>query len=215
MGVLDGMDGFISDSCASVIDDVLQAPRLLLVDSGAFLHTCPRDAFPGVVLEPLASQPSAVVADGRALPMHGSKLVNFVTAHGEKIAIRFFVSDVSRSILSVGQLKRDGFAADFVASPTMQVGGHAVPLFERNNLFYLPVRLAGERWTDDVEREFRRTAAPVMPYVNAITRATNSWHFYEYCCDENSVLSTWCRKHNIAATRLGLPEHDMGEMKNV
>eukprot|EP00972_Heterocapsa_arctica_P059011 8698839-Heterocapsa_arctica.AAC.1 len=66
MGVLDG--NFVSDVNWASITDVLQAPRLLLVDSGAFLHTCPREAFPDVALEPLDEEPGAVVADGRALP---------------------------------------------------------------------------------------------------------------------------------------------------
>eukprot|EP00972_Heterocapsa_arctica_P044556 6576317-Heterocapsa_arctica.AAC.1 len=91
MGVLDG--NFVSDVNWASITDVLRAPRLLLVDSGAFLHTCPREAFPDVALEPLDEEPGAVVADGRALPMYGVKRVDFLTVYGEKIQIKFYVSN--------------------------------------------------------------------------------------------------------------------------
>eukprot|EP00972_Heterocapsa_arctica_P005599 826844-Heterocapsa_arctica.AAC.1 len=58
-------------------DGELKVPRLLLVDSGAFIHTCPRAEFPGSVLRPLGKAPRAVVADGRQLKMYGTKTVDF------------------------------------------------------------------------------------------------------------------------------------------
>eukprot|EP00972_Heterocapsa_arctica_P057216 8442191-Heterocapsa_arctica.AAC.1 len=52
-----------------------------------------------------------------------------------------------------------------------------------------------------------------MPKVDPTT--TSSWRFYEYCCADDSVLTDWCLRHNIAATRLGLPDHDMSCANNV
>eukprot|EP00972_Heterocapsa_arctica_P094083 13876793-Heterocapsa_arctica.AAC.1 len=81
---------------------------MLLIDSGAFIHTCPRTEYPGTPMPPLIKQPGAIVADGRALTLYGQKKIVFRTVDGTPLTILFYVSDVSRSIISVGQLKRDG-----------------------------------------------------------------------------------------------------------
>eukprot|EP00972_Heterocapsa_arctica_P076906 11343835-Heterocapsa_arctica.AAC.1 len=78
---------------------------MLLIDSGAFIHTCPRTEYPGTPMLPLTKQPGAIVADGRALTLYGQKKVVFRTFDRTPLTILFYVSDVSHSILSVGQLK--------------------------------------------------------------------------------------------------------------
>eukprot|EP00972_Heterocapsa_arctica_P105502 15544913-Heterocapsa_arctica.AAC.1 len=67
------------------------------------------------------------------------------------------------------------------------IGSRGISLFERNNFFYLLVRLAGEEWTDEVEQKFQHVTAGVTPKVDPTT--TSSWQFYEYCCADDSVLT--------------------------
>eukprot|EP00972_Heterocapsa_arctica_P109910 16183170-Heterocapsa_arctica.AAC.1 len=68
----------------------------------------------------------------------------------------------------------------------MRIGGRGIPLFERNDLFYIPVRLAGEQWSNDVEQQVQRAAAGVMPAVDSVVDGASSWRFYEYCCSSDS-----------------------------
>eukprot|EP00972_Heterocapsa_arctica_P009862 1450974-Heterocapsa_arctica.AAC.1 len=60
---------------------------MLLVDSGAFIHTCPRYEYPGTLLRPMRTQPGAIVADGRALKLYGEKEVEFRTFDGKSLKI--------------------------------------------------------------------------------------------------------------------------------
>eukprot|EP00972_Heterocapsa_arctica_P086637 12771465-Heterocapsa_arctica.AAC.1 len=156
MGIFDEVMGDAAP-LASVVDGELKVPRLLLIDSGAFIHTCPRGEYPGSPMEPIIDKPGAIVADGRALKLYGSKKVHFETANGTNLIVNFYVSEVSRSILSVGQLKRDGCDVDFVGCPSMRISDTVVPLYERSNLFYLPMRLRGERWSLECQRQLRST----------------------------------------------------------
>eukprot|EP00972_Heterocapsa_arctica_P008632 1264595-Heterocapsa_arctica.AAC.1 len=59
--------------------------------------------------------------------------------------INFYVSDVSRSIFSVGQLKRNDCDVDFVGCPSMHISDNVVPSYARIHFFYIPLRLRGER----------------------------------------------------------------------
>ncbi len=85
MGIFDEVwmqDEEITRPVASIYDSqgCLKMPRLLLVDSGAFVHTCPKEEFPKVPIKRGGKQvPGAVVADGRPLRFYGTKTVNFKT----------------------------------------------------------------------------------------------------------------------------------------
>eukprot|EP00972_Heterocapsa_arctica_P089972 13273129-Heterocapsa_arctica.AAC.1 len=48
----------------------------------------------------MRTQPGAIVADGMALKLYGEKELRFRTFDAQSLTIRFYVSDVSRSILS-------------------------------------------------------------------------------------------------------------------
>eukprot|EP00972_Heterocapsa_arctica_P027658 4068354-Heterocapsa_arctica.AAC.1 len=63
------MDEIMGDSAplASIVNGELRTPRLLLIDSGAFIHVCPKDSYPSNIMEPIVDKPGATVADGRAL----------------------------------------------------------------------------------------------------------------------------------------------------
>eukprot|EP00972_Heterocapsa_arctica_P084174 12401241-Heterocapsa_arctica.AAC.1 len=98
---------------------------------------------------PIVKRPGAIVADGRALPLYGTMKVNFETIDGVSLVVNFYVSDVSRSIVSVGQLKRDGYDVEFVGAPSLRIQNVVVPLYERSNLFYLPVSVKGEKFSTE------------------------------------------------------------------
>eukprot|EP00972_Heterocapsa_arctica_P110278 16236179-Heterocapsa_arctica.AAC.1 len=66
MGIFDEVMGDAAP-LASIVNGELRVPRMLLIDSGAFIHTCPRDEYPGSPMEPIYDKPGAIVADGRAL----------------------------------------------------------------------------------------------------------------------------------------------------
>eukprot|EP00972_Heterocapsa_arctica_P006656 974210-Heterocapsa_arctica.AAC.1 len=112
---------------ASVVNGEPKVPRLLLTDSGVFIHTCPRSEYPDTVMEPLDEKPSAFVADGRALKLYGVKKVCFDIANDVSLIVNFYVSDVSRSIISIGLLNRDGCDVDLVGCPSMRISDTVVP----------------------------------------------------------------------------------------
>eukprot|EP00972_Heterocapsa_arctica_P081833 12059668-Heterocapsa_arctica.AAC.1 len=87
------------------------------------------------------------LVDGRALPLYGTQKVIFQTIDGTSLTITFYVSDVSRSILSVGQLKRNGYDTDFVGRPSLRIRSTVVPLYERSNMYYLPVSVKGQKFS--------------------------------------------------------------------
>ena len=45
--------------------------------------------------------------------------------------------------------------------------------------------------------------------------ARGTWHLFEWCCEPDSLLSAWFQNHGQAATRLGLPQHDMSLRESV
>ena len=45
--------------------------------------------------------------------------------------------------------------------------------------------------------------------------ARGTWHLFEWCCEPDSLLSAWFQDHGQAATRLGLPQHDMSLRESV
>eukprot|EP00972_Heterocapsa_arctica_P032783 4826685-Heterocapsa_arctica.AAC.1 len=104
---------------------------------------------------PLVERPGAIVADGRALPLYGTKNIIFQTIDGTSLTIIFYVSDVSRSILSVGQLKRDGYDTDFVGRPSLRIRSTVVPLYERSFLYYLPVSVKGEKFSAECRHQLQ------------------------------------------------------------
>eukprot|EP00972_Heterocapsa_arctica_P073976 10918494-Heterocapsa_arctica.AAC.1 len=126
MGIFDEV---MSDAAplASVVDGELKVPRLLLIDSGAFIHTYPLGEYRGSPMEPHNCKPGAIVADGHTLKLYGVKKVHFETVHGANFIVNFYVSDISRSIISVGQRKRDGCDVDFVGCPSMRISDTVVP----------------------------------------------------------------------------------------
>eukprot|EP00972_Heterocapsa_arctica_P036386 5355837-Heterocapsa_arctica.AAC.2 len=135
----------------------------------------------------LDKNPGAVVADGRALPLYGTKKVNFETINGVSLVVNFYVSDVSRSIVSVGELKRDGYDVDFVGTPSLRIQNVVVPLYERSNLLYLPVSVKGEKWSAECPHQLQHAAAAVQLGLAAIApRTAGRWRFYEYCCSAES-----------------------------
>ena len=213
MGVFDEIWNPKNGPVTSIHDSQgrLKTPRLLLVDSGAFIHTCPKEEFPEIPIktDDKKNAPGAVVADGRPLHFYGTKTVNFKTFGDYDIKVKFFVSDVNRVILSVGQLKKDGHDVDFCGKPSIGVGQHRVALCDKGNLFHLPVRLPDERWSMSCNEHLAHQAMSVGGEINIVAPKNNDWKFFEYCCASDSLLASWFQRRGVEVQRLCLPDHDM------
>ncbi len=122
---------------------------MLTIDSGSFLCTCPRDWCAWLPTQTMkGSGPRALAANGAQLTFYGTRMVKCRAWGGLELAVRFHVSDVTRPIVSVGVLRRQGIYADFSGQPALLVRGNRVPMVERGNLFYLPVSVEAPAVTD-------------------------------------------------------------------
>ena len=111
--------------------DSRQFVIVLLVDSGAFDHVCPRDFFPEV---PMVPSPLVLDCHGPA-PMgailvghYGEKRVLLRLVNGRKVTITFQVLGVSRPILSAMKLRNRGYSTVIGAQPYLARGLERVPL---------------------------------------------------------------------------------------
>eukprot|EP00972_Heterocapsa_arctica_P046745 6899069-Heterocapsa_arctica.AAC.1 len=62
---------------------------------------------------------------------------------GVRLEVRFTVMNVSRPLLSVGELQRHGWDIMFSEHSQLQKRDQIIPLVRRGGLSYLPVRLMG------------------------------------------------------------------------
>eukprot|EP00972_Heterocapsa_arctica_P050978 7493038-Heterocapsa_arctica.AAC.1 len=83
--------------------------------------------------------------------------------------------------------------------PSLRFQGNAVPLYECSNLYYLPVSLWGEKFSPECRRQLQDATAAVRQDLDLIAPSAKGWRFYEYCCDNESILSLWCLRHGIEA----------------
>eukprot|EP00972_Heterocapsa_arctica_P115894 16450281-Heterocapsa_arctica.AAC.1 len=47
--------------------------------------------------------------------------------------------------------------------------------------------------------------------INAVREGMRRWALVEWCREPDSLLSDWFLQRGLTATRLGLPEHDLGK----
>eukprot|EP00972_Heterocapsa_arctica_P071300 10531822-Heterocapsa_arctica.AAC.1 len=55
--------------------------------------------------------------------------------------------------------------------PALRFEGRAIPLYERTNLFYLPVSLAGERMSPECRRQLQDATTTVRRELDAVAPA--------------------------------------------
>ena len=108
----------------------------LLVDSGAAVHTCPKEFAERYGTPVRGSQQVLVTADGGPLQQYGSCIVD-VACGGRTIGITFVISDVSRPIISVGLLQQRGYRVHFGSASFIERGGVQMPLRQCGALYYL------------------------------------------------------------------------------
>ena len=182
--------------------------NLLLMDSGAFMHVCPPTFAPHVPVERVSPMPKGVTADGRTLTCHGVKRVKVRVWGGRVLTFTFAVMDVSRALLSVGELRAQGIATCFTTHSYLKRGAWTTPLLRVRNLLFLPVLLfEQEEWPHamgDTLKDAQKTLDNVILAVEE-----PQWHVVEYCCEPDSKLSTWFAERGHTVTRLGLPDRDL------
>ena len=182
--------------------------NLLLMDSGAFVHVCPPTFAPHVPVERVSPMPKGVTADGRTLTCHGVKRVKVRVWGGRVLTFTFAVMDVSRALLSVGELRAQGIATCFTTHSYLKRGAWTTPLLRVRNLLFLPVLLfEQEEWPHamgDTLKGAQKTLDNVI-----MTVEEPQWHVVEYCCEPDSKLSTWFAERGHTVTRLGLPDRDL------
>eukprot|EP00972_Heterocapsa_arctica_P039519 5820991-Heterocapsa_arctica.AAC.1 len=86
---------------------------MVLIDSGAFAHVCPLSFAPASPLQLVRESQPALSADGRPLRKWGKRNVVLELDDGETLRATFLVMNVSKVILSVAELRRDGWGNNF------------------------------------------------------------------------------------------------------
>jgi hypothetical protein len=125
--------------------------RLMLVDSGAFEHVCPLNFGDGLKV---GIPRRIVAADGKEISYHGVREVKFNVWNKDPTKARFVVADVTRPILSVGSLNRQGIKVNFDGDRSiLQTPSRTYQLLCHRNLFYLPVKVLESSGCDEEMKE--------------------------------------------------------------
>ena len=178
---------------------------LVLIDSGACTHVCPRSFAPRVPLmdTPEDGSSRAVTADGRPLTRWGEREVTMVLNDGNHLKATFQVMDVSRPILSVAKLRDGGWSVHFPdeknEAATLEREGTVYELCEQGKLYYLPVHITQKKKVN------------VQENIAAVDIEQRPWMLFDWCCEAESRLTDWFRQHGHAAMRLGLPDFDLSD----
>ena len=86
----------------------------------------------------------------------------------------------------------------------MQHGDYVVSLFQFGNLFYAPMRLQqGRPWSFLALVEIR------WIQLSPVQGRAAQWVLFEWCCEQDSLLSAWFLRNHQGASRLGLPTADL------
>ena len=129
--------------------DELTMVVLLLIDSGAFDHVCPKYFAEYAGLLPrLRDDCLVVAATGQEVKQYGTRVVGMRTLDNCIAEITFSVMNVTRPILSVSRLCQKGYSLQFAGKKAWLVKrGRALALLQCNGLYFLPVRLLGPSGT--------------------------------------------------------------------
>ena len=114
---------------------------LLMIDSGACMSTCPRSWCPWSPTEPIGIAPKAVTATGAPLTVYGLRRVHCRSGSIE-FELNFILSDVTRPIVSVNDLLKEGLVPCFSPPACLTRKDRQVPLLNVGPLYYLPVEVS-------------------------------------------------------------------------
>ena len=102
--------------------------QMILLDSGSFTHVCPATFAPWVPIERTTPRVGGLTASGQKLVEIGTKRVCLQMYGGVSMDVKFVVMNVSRPLLSVGELQRHGWDVVFSERSHLSRHGVAVPV---------------------------------------------------------------------------------------
>ena len=182
---------------------------MILLDGGAYTHVCPRNFAPEIPMVEARRHIGGLAANGGELVAEGTKTVSLGVWRGGWLRVTFFVMNILRPLLSVGQLQRQGWDANFSAHSSLRRGDRVVPLFRRGNLTFMPAVLpANKEWPTSVKM-IMEYAVDAVKDKKDVVEDREPWHVMEYCCEKDSLLSEWFLGCGHAAARFGLPASDL------
>jgi len=117
---------------------------MVLVDSGAFDHVCPREFMSHIPVVPAKVPMNCHGPNGQPLVHYGHRDVVLRLVTGQRVQIRFKVMDLARPILSAMRLREKQVETVIGPQPYIQKNRRRVPLVVCKGLPYLPVTLANE-----------------------------------------------------------------------
>ena len=184
--------------------------EMLLLDSGAYTHVCPKAFAPEIPIVAGAPRVGGLTASGQGLTHIGTKEVNVQVWGGGVMRVKFEVMNVTRPLLSVGELQRQGWDVVFSDHSMLRKHDRTIPLVRRGGLSYLPVKLQGHGpgWSPVLEEVYEK-AKMALKEITKVDQSEEIWHVVEYCCEGNSLLSEWFLRKGHVATRLGFPEWEL------
>ena len=125
---------------------------------------------------------------------------------GEVMQVCFTVMHVSRALLSVGELQRQGWDVIFSERSALKRKEHVIPLVWRGGLSYLPARFPDSEkpWPSVMDRMLEVSESMIK--IEEKEKSKTRWRVMEYFCESNSLMSEWFLRKGHNATRLGLPD---------
>lgn len=174
----------------------------LLVDSGAFAHCAPLNWATQFPLLPVPDgMPTVVTADGSEVTCFGSRDVRYRRPDGRIGRSTFLVMSIHRPILSVPMLAETGNFVHFDEQPRIEHSHGQSNLIREKGLYYLPVSLLP---SVGVTTRMQHKQALSL---SALSQGDEKlqWSLFEWCCAQDSTLSSWFASHGQRAYRLGLP----------
>ena len=190
------------------------AGAALLVNGGSFIHVAPLDFAAWLPLTDTNKKVRAATAGGKPLRYEGMRRVTMET-RGGPLTLDFHIMDVTRPILSAGELLNEGHAL------VMSGSGNAIytkakqriPLARNGNLSYLSVVTPELKERPSKVWTVRPPPKPIQASRRAARRqrdklsedqepAERPWVLLEWACEKDSRLSAWFLKHGQQAVRL-------------
>ena len=108
--------------------------EMLLLDSGAYTHVCPKTFAPEIPIVSAAPRVGGLTASGQGLTHIGAKEVNVQVWGGGVMRVKFEVMNVTGPLLSVGELQRQGWDVVFSDHSMLRKHDRTIPLVRRGGL---------------------------------------------------------------------------------
>ena len=187
----------------------------LMLDSGSCLHACAPEFAPQVPLQPVLDMEPVCAVNGELIPVYGVKKVHMLLWGHVRAEALFHVMPVKRTLLSVGLLRKQRLYISLGTQCYLMKETRRLPLVAAGALFFTPVLIEGEKWTKEVQGVLKLAHAAVEQKEMIMAALEVPCRLVEWCCEHNSALTEWVTAHGGTAMRLGLPDHDMRDEREV